>query len=160
MSSVEQKVNIKKLLLQEITQSPQQTAQLAAQFATQLKPGDVALFYGDLGSGKTFFIKNICRALQSESEATSPSFTILNVYPTPANLPIYHFDFYRIKDPLELENIGLDEFLYNNGLVLIEWPEIAQPMLPTKRYEIYLDFVDSHPLWRKISIYFITDENH
>ncbi len=159
MSGVEQKVNIKKLLLQKIAQSPQETAQLAVEFAPRLKPGDVVLFYGDLGSGKTFFIKNICKALGSESEATSPSFTILNVYQTPGGYPIYHFDFYRIKSPVELENIGLEEYLYHTGLVLIEWPEIAKALLPAKRYEIYLDFIESKPYERKISIYLTTDEN-
>jgi len=154
MSTLPPKAASGKIILEQVVHSPQQTAELAVQFASRLQPGDVVLLFGDLGSGKTFFVKKICQALQTESEATSPSFTILNVYTTDRGFPIYHFDFYRIKNPAELENIGLEDFIYDEGVVFIEWPEIALTYLPANRYEIYFDFIDDQPEGRKITIYF------
>lgn len=134
------------------TQTERETGQIARDFAGKLKPGDVVVLYGELGTGKTFFVKEICRELRCDSEATSPSFTLMNVYTTGEGVPVYHFDFYRIADRRELDNLGLDEFFYHQAFVFVEWPEIASHLLPGERYEVHLSFVKQNPSRRKIRI--------
>ena len=137
---------------QQIVQSPQQTAKLAIEFARYLAPGDLVAFYGQLGSGKTFFIKKLCQALGIEHEATSPSFTIINEYEASGPLWIYHFDFYRIESEAELLNLGLDEFFYNDYICLIEWADKVENYLPPQRWEIRLNFIPNQSDYREIMI--------
>lgn len=136
-----------------ILTSPEETAHLALEFAAQLKPGDTVAFFGNLGTGKTFFIKQICAALQTEEEATSPSFTIINEYHTREGLKIVHVDFYRLESDAELQNLGLDEFLYNDNICLIEWAGKIQSFLPAERYDVFIRFVEGNLPARKIDIY-------
>ena len=128
------------------------TQKIAEQFARELHPGDVVAFYGDLGTGKTFFIKALCRALGVEQEATSPSFTIINEYHTKEGLYIYHFDFYRIENEAELVNLGLDEFFYNDYLCFIEWADRIEKELPENCWNVHLEFLKNKPEGRKIVI--------
>jgi tRNA threonylcarbamoyladenosine biosynthesis protein TsaE len=137
---------------QKIVQSPQQTVNLASEFSRILVPGDLVAFYGQLGSGKTFFIKALCNSLGIQKEATSPSFTIINEYEASGSLLIYHFDFYRIETETELINLGLDEFFYNDYICLIEWADKIEKLLPPRRWEIRLDFVSNQPDSREITI--------
>lgn len=137
---------------QKIVQAPHQTAKLASEFSMNLAAGDLVAFYGQLGSGKTFFIKALCKALGMEQEATSPSFTIINEYETSGNIMIYHFDFYRIENEGELLNLGLDEFFYNDYICLIEWADKIEQFLPPRRWEIRLNFVPDQPDSREIFI--------
>lgn len=132
--------------------TPAETGRIARDFAAGLQPGDVVAFYGDLGSGKTFFIKSLCRALGTVQEATSPSFTIINEYFTPEELFIYHFDFYRLESEQELRNLGLEEFFYNDYICFIEWADKIQVHLPENRWEVRLAFVPHLPESRNISI--------
>lgn len=141
-----------KLYLQEEAQSPEETQIIALRFAGIVKPGDLVAFYGDLGSGKTFFIKTLCHALGCAREATSPSFTIINEYEARQGLLVYHFDFYRLESEAELVNLGLDEFFYNDYLCLVEWADKIQDYLPAASWEIYLDFIAHHPENRRITI--------
>ncbi|NOX37732.1 MAG: tRNA (adenosine(37)-N6)-threonylcarbamoyltransferase complex ATPase subunit type 1 TsaE [Calditrichaeota bacterium] len=134
------------------TQTPEETAALAGRFAQQLKPGDVVAFFGDLGTGKTFFIQGICRALGCREYVTSPTFTILQEYQTPSGIPIYHFDFYRLSHPAELVNLGLEDFLYGEGISVIEWADKIQDELPIPRWEIHLSFVEGQATARQIRI--------
>lgn len=136
----------------KIVQSPEQTAKFAREFSQNLAPGDLVAFYGQLGSGKTFFIKELCKALGVEHEATSPSFTIINEYKASGTKWIYHFDFYRIANEAELLNLGLDEFFYNDYICLIEWADKVERFLPTQRWEIRLNFISNQPDTREISI--------
>jgi tRNA threonylcarbamoyladenosine biosynthesis protein TsaE len=140
------------LALEKIVHSPQQTEELALQFSERLLPGDVVALYGDLGTGKTFLVKAICRFFKMNQEATSPSFTIINEYFNDKNLYIYHFDFYRLKNEAEIQNLGLDEFFYNDYICLIEWPDKVRNFLPESRWEVYLNFVDGEPEARNIRI--------
>jgi tRNA threonylcarbamoyladenosine biosynthesis protein TsaE len=139
-------------LLEKIVHSPQQSEKIARQLAEKLNPGDVVALYGELGTGKTFLVKAICRFFKMSQEATSPSFTIINEYFNQRGLYIYHFDFYRLENEAELQNLGLDEFFYNDYISLIEWPDKIQEFLPEIRWEVYLDFVDDEPEARKIRI--------
>jgi tRNA threonylcarbamoyladenosine biosynthesis protein TsaE len=141
------------VLAQEKTvHSPQQTEKIACQLSERLVPGDVVALYGDLGTGKTFLVKAICRFFKMNQEATSPSFTIINEYFNDKNLYIYHFDFYRLKNEAEIQNLGLDEFFYNDYICLIEWPDKVRNFLPESRWEVYLNFVDGEPEARNIRI--------
>ena len=139
-------------LLEKIVHSPQQSEKIARQLAEKLNPGDVVALYGELGTGKTFLVKAICRFFKMNQEATSPSFTIINEYFNQRGLYIYHFDFYRLENEAELQNLGLDEFFYANYICMIEWPEKIQNYMPESRWEVYLDFVDDEPEARKIRI--------
>lgn len=134
------------------TASPEETARFAGKFARRLQPGEVVAFYGDLGSGKTFFIQHLCRALGCAEVPTSPTFIILNVYHTAGGMEIYHFDFYRLEHEAELANIGLEDYFYGEGICLIEWADKIASFLPLPRYDIRLHFVPGAPEARTIEV--------
>ncbi|MCB4808535.1 tRNA (adenosine(37)-N6)-threonylcarbamoyltransferase complex ATPase subunit type 1 TsaE [Tamlana sp. 62-3] len=98
------------------------------------------LFYGNMGVGKTTLIKKLVEILGSEDEVSSPTFSIVNEYQI-KNDKIYHFDLYRIKDEEELYNFGIEDYLSTNNWILIEWPEIIEPLLfkDCDKVEINLD---------------------
>jgi tRNA threonylcarbamoyladenosine biosynthesis protein TsaE len=96
----------------------------------------VLAMYGELGSGKTVLAKGIGRGLESEDEITSPSFVIMNVYS--GRIPIYHFDFYRLNSILQLDDLGLDEFFYGDGVSLVEWADRLGERLPRGSIEVSL----------------------
>ena len=138
-------------LLQEV-HSAKETRAIAAQFSSVVQRGEVVAFFGELGSGKTFFIKAFCQAVGTLQAATSPSFTLINEYYTANNLFIYHFDFYRLKNLAELQNLGLDDFFYNHHICLVEWADKILTFLPERRWEVHLDFLPGQPEGRKINI--------
>lgn len=96
------------------------------------------LFYGAMGVGKTTLIKAIVKALGSDDDVSSPTFSIVNEYETTDDL-IYHFDFYRIEDAEEAYNFGVEDYLYANRWVLIEWPERISSILPEDYDVIHLE---------------------
>ena len=106
------------------TNSEADTRELAARFAKQLKPGDVVLLHGDLGAGKSVFVRGAARSLGVTGAMPSPTFTLL--IPYEGNVKLYHFDLYRLSDPEEFYAAGLDEFVGGDGVALIEWPEMAE----------------------------------
>jgi tRNA threonylcarbamoyladenosine biosynthesis protein TsaE len=124
------------------TRSTEETISNASAFADKLQRGDVVALYGDLGSGKTQFVKGVCLAFKSHTPATSPSFVILNRYEgvdkSGNELLIYHFDLYRVKSLTELYDIGYEEFLQGDGICLIEWAEMLRDLLPKRRYDVRL----------------------
>ncbi|MFK7756050.1 MAG: tRNA (adenosine(37)-N6)-threonylcarbamoyltransferase complex ATPase subunit type 1 TsaE [Flavobacteriales bacterium] len=85
----------------------------------------VCLLKGEMGTGKTTFVKAICNALKVEEQVTSPTFSLVNEYVAIDELKIFHFDLYRLKNEEELYDIGFEEYLDRNAYVFIEWPEIA-----------------------------------
>lgn len=100
----------------------------------------ILCIYGDMGAGKTTFTAALCRALGT-TPATSPTFSIINEYKG-ANSTVFHFDLYRINQPRELEDIGFEEYLNKNALVVIEWPHIAESILrhyPTIRLDLTVE---------------------
>jgi len=107
---------------------------LGAKLAKAACSGDVFSLNGDLGCGKTEFVRGFVEALSSGADVRSPTFSIVNTYPSP-NFPIHHFDFYRIEDIREFASIGLDEYINGDGVCLIEWGEMYSEVLPdtTKR---------------------------
>ena len=107
-----------------VSKSKEETIAFAKKIADSFSVGDIILLKGDLGAGKTVFVKAVTEKFSSgKKEATSPSFTILNSYDT--DPMIYHFDLYRINDNSELDAIGAEEYLYGDGICFVEWPERA-----------------------------------
>ncbi len=128
--------------------SETETKKIAADFSEIIKKGDVICLYGDLGSGKTFFVKSVCEKF-GIFDVNSPTFAIVNEYS--GNIKVYHFDFYRLKNSGELMDIGFYEYLNDKDAVsFIEWSEKFPEILPQNRIEIYLKFVDE--LKREIEI--------
>ncbi|MFW2852426.1 tRNA (adenosine(37)-N6)-threonylcarbamoyltransferase complex ATPase subunit type 1 TsaE [Sphingomonas sp. TX0543] len=106
---------------------PQETEALGASLAATLLPGDVIMLDGPLGAGKTSIARGLLAALGLKGEAPSPSFAIVQPYAPPeVRVPVLHVDLYRIDDPRELDELGLDEARHDSALV-IEWPERAGP---------------------------------
>lgn len=131
-----------------ISHSEEETAKIACHVAHQLKPGDVVAFKGQLGSGKTLFVKKIAEELGFNGYVSSPTFTILNIYE--GSILLYHFDFYRLKSIEEIEKIGFSDLLLEDGIFFIEWPEKALKLLPAEYFEISIDIIDGTQ--RKIKI--------
>lgn len=105
------------------THSEQQTERLGMGLGEMLKAGDVVLLRGRPGAGKTAFTRGITAAFGYEG-ASSPTFTLVNEYR--ARLPIYHMDLYRLADGADLDELGLEEYLYGDGICVIEWPELVK----------------------------------
>lgn len=132
-----------------ISRSAKETMKLGEGFAKALKQGDVVAFYGELGSGKTTMIKGICSGLGIERGVRSPSFVFLRVYK--AENTVYHFDFYRLKKKEELLNTGYDEFFYNSGIVLLEWADRIEDLLPELRFDVVMKILNENERETRIS---------
>ena len=87
-------------------------------------------FYGQMGAGKTTFIKALCHELKVTDIVSSPSFAIVNEYQTENNAKVFHFDFYRIKTIDEVYNLGYEDYFYSNEYCFVEWPELVEDLLP------------------------------
>ena len=120
-----------------ISRSQAETVAFGKEFSRKLMRGDVVAMYGDLGSGKTHFVKGVCEGVGIHANVTSPTFTILNEY-FDGSLPIFHFDCYRLRSSADLDEIGFDEYIYDNGVCLVEWADVIQEKLPARRYNISL----------------------
>jgi tRNA threonylcarbamoyl adenosine modification protein YjeE len=108
----------------------------AEKLARLFRLSDTILLEGDLGTGKTFLVKEICKLWKTQEEASSPSFAILHQYNGP--IPVNHFDFYRIDDIRELDNLGWEEHINNGAVTFIEWPGIIEKQL-RKYYKLQLE---------------------
>ena len=103
-------------------------------------PQKLIAFYGDMGAGKTTFIKVLCVQLGvDKSEVCSPTYSIVNEYRTPTDQCVYHFDFYRIKSEQEAYDMGYEEYLYSDVYCFIEWPEMIKSLLPEYLLEIHIE---------------------
>jgi len=108
--------------------SPDDTYELGRDIGKKAVPGSVIALEGDLGAGKTLFTQGLAAGLGITEPVNSPTFTILQIYES-GRLPLYHFDVYRIDDPYEMEEVGFDDFIYGDGVSVIEWPDrIAELM--------------------------------
>lgn len=115
----------------------EQTKTVAREFAKTLKKGDVVCMYGDLGAGKTEFVRAMAQEFGITSYITSPTFTILNEYH--GDVDLYHFDVYRIADSDEMYAIGYDEYIDSDGICVIEWAELIEDILPKDRYNVTIN---------------------
>ena len=109
--------------------SEKQLTELATSMAAKLTPGTVLTLSGDLGAGKTTFVRAFLRAKGVTGPVKSPTFTLVEPYEN-LNPPVYHFDLYRLDNPEELEAIGIRDYADKNNILLIEWPEKGQGFIP------------------------------
>ena len=114
---------------------------VAKSLINEINGVNIILLKGELGAGKTTLIKSILKNLGIKENITSPTFSIVNQYST-SNLLINHFDLYRVKSSKELDVIGFEEYLDNEGVSFIEWPEIAMNKICYRYIEIYIKFLD------------------
>ncbi len=98
---------------------------------------------GKMGSGKTTFIKSICKNLSVIDKITSPTFSLINEYQTLNGNLIYHFDFYRIKNKKETLDLGIEDYFYSSNLCLIEWASKIEEIIPEFKHKIWLDYIDN-----------------
>jgi len=117
-----------------------QVAQQLLDFAANEK---VFIFDGDMGAGKTTFIKTFCKVLGIEDVVSSPTYSIVNEYESPGG-SVYHFDFYRIKDIQEAYDLGYEEYFYGGGICLIEWPERVAELLPDHLVRVEIAIVNDN----------------
>lgn len=111
------------------TNSPEETEKLGRKLASEASPGQVFTLIGDLGVGKTVFTQGFADGLEIDEAICSPTFTIVQVYDT-GRLPFYHFDVYRIGDIEEMDEIGYEDYIYGDGVSLIEWANLIEDILP------------------------------
>ena len=112
-----------------------ETFELGFKMGKEAKAGDVYTLNGDLGVGKTVFAQGFAKGLEIDEPITSPTFTIVCVYEE-GRLNLYHFDAYRIGDSSEMDEIGFDEYVYGDGVSLIEWAQLIEDILPDHYTEI------------------------
>ena len=111
------------------TNSPEETFALGRQIGEQAEPGEVYTLIGDLGVGKTVFTQGLAAGLGITEAVNSPTFTIVQVYED-GRIPFYHFDVYRIGDVEEMDEVGYEDYVYGEGVSLIEWANLIEEILP------------------------------
>lgn len=114
------------------TNSPEETRRIAGALAGILEEGDFLALEGDLGAGKTCFVKGLARGLGAPGGVTSPTFSLIHEY-LGGRLPLYHFDVYRLRRPEELEGLGYEEYFYGDGVCAVEWSDLIGSYLPADR---------------------------
>lgn len=117
------------MIIKKFIKSEKSTLALGASLAKVCQPGDIIYLQGELGAGKTTLTRGFLRALGHAGVVKSPTYTLVETYHF-NNLLVHHFDLYRLHDPHELHNIGLDDYITEDAIVLIEWPEKALELLP------------------------------
>jgi tRNA threonylcarbamoyladenosine biosynthesis protein TsaE len=123
-----------------LSKSPAETMDYAASFASSLHRNDIVMLLGDLGSGKTQFVKGICRHFRVREIIASPTFVMLHRYEgrdgKDAELLLYHFDLYKAKSESEILELGYEEFFHGDGICLIEWADKLRTLIPHDRTEV------------------------
>ncbi len=120
------------------TRSAEETYQLGFEIGQKAEAGQVYTLVGDLGVGKTVFTQGLAKGLEIKEAISSPTFTIVQIYED-GRLPFYHFDVYRIGDISEMDEVGYEDYIYGEGVTLIEWANLIEEILPTKRIEIIIE---------------------
>jgi tRNA threonylcarbamoyladenosine biosynthesis protein TsaE len=127
--------------VKHLSHSVADTERIASDLAQQLRGGECIALHGDLGAGKTQFVRGVVRGLGgSERSVSSPTFVLLNVYPT-GRLKVFHLDAYRIHSPEDFDAIGFTELLDQAGIVAIEWPERIADLLPEKAIHVRIESI-------------------
>lgn len=103
----------------------------------------VITFSGNLGAGKTTYIKAICRELGVIDLVSSPTFSIINEYRNKENIPVFHFDFYRLKSTQEADNTGCSDYFFSNNFCFVEWPAIVESLMPDEYVQVEITVVNN-----------------
>ena len=119
--------------------SIEEIAVAAKEFVTAMGDRKVFAFYGKMGAGKTTFIKAVCEELGEEDVINSPTFAIVNEYVDGKGEPVYHFDFYRIKNLQEVLDIGYEDYVYSGHMCFMEWPELIENLLPDDAVKVTIE---------------------
>lgn len=130
------------------TKSAEETVELGKRIGSVLSKGSIIGFFGDLGSGKTIMIKGVAQGLGVKELVKSPSFVVVTEYQ--GRLPVYHIDLYRISKPNELPEVGFEQYLYGDGVCLIEWAERAERLLPKDVIKVQIEIIGQNQ--RKVTI--------
>lgn len=117
-------------------------SQLANELLDYARGNKVFAFYGEMGVGKTTFIKAICKAVGVKDNVNSPTFALVNEYRAESGSPVYHFDFYRIENENEALDIGCEEYFYSGNYCFIEWPEKISNLLPEDHVKVHIEVVN------------------
>ena len=128
-----------KITLNEIVDSDVDCINLGVNVSYSLSQGDILLLYGDLGSGKTTFVKGLLRGLEYKDDVTSPTFTLVNEYN--AKYKVIHIDFYRDKNIDRWINLGINEYFDGLNIVVIEWPNLIPNLLPDNSIKIFFEHI-------------------
>lgn len=131
------------MMITKVTsRNEEETLKAGIAFSKNLRPGDVVVLQGELGSGKTRFVKGVSIGLgvADKKEVTSPSFTLLQRYEAP--IPIYHMDYYRLSSYKEALDAGLDPFTYEDGVVLVEWGEKFPELFWEPHFRVEINIID------------------
>jgi tRNA threonylcarbamoyladenosine biosynthesis protein TsaE len=132
-----------KKVVRHCSESADETIEIAYRLGKNLETNSVLCFFGDLGAGKTTFIKGLVKGInEAETEISSPTFVYLNIYP--GSKTVYHFDLYRLRDADEFLSMGFDEFLTAGGICCIEWSERIRDLLPAHCVQISLEHVSEN----------------
>lgn len=123
-----------------LTSSAAETQALGRRLGTLLRAGDVVGLSGDLGAGKTVFTRGIAEGAGASGYVASPTFTFVREYK--GSTLVYHVDLYRLDDPRQLDDLGLDEILDRDAIVVIEWAEKAASLLPGEHLWVTISFID------------------
>ena len=110
----------------------------AKEFIAQMGDNRLFFFYGDMGAGKTTFIRAICKELGVTESVNSPTFAIVNEYTDREGKPIYHFDFYRIEKEEEAFDFGYEDYFFSGNLCFVEWPEKIENLIPNEGISVYI----------------------
>jgi tRNA threonylcarbamoyladenosine biosynthesis protein TsaE len=117
---------------------------LAKKFATKLTSGDVILLYGEMGSGKTTFVKAVCEELNVKQNVSSPTFTLINKYETATGQTIYHVDLYRLNSALDLYMLDLHRYLTDpSAIIFIEWAEKLEELIPDQFLKLTFEYYET-----------------
>ncbi len=119
--------------------SIEEIAMAAKEFVAAMGDKKVFAFYGKMGAGKTTFIKAVCEELGVEDVINSPTFAIVNEYVDGKGEPIYHFDFYRIKNLQEVMDLGYEDYVYSGNVCFMEWPELIENLLPDDAVKVTIE---------------------
>ena len=131
-----------KAVLTLVSRSPEETRQIGAKLARRLAAGDTVFLVGDLGAGKTCLVQGIARGMGISEYAASPSFVLVReLY---GSLPLYHVDLYRLEHLEEIADLGLDDYLYGDGVCVVEWAEKGTAVLPAEHLEIKIDYLSDN----------------
>jgi tRNA threonylcarbamoyladenosine biosynthesis protein TsaE len=123
--------------------TPEQTATAGEALGRTLGPGDVVALYGELGTGKTCFVQGLVRGLGVTTQATSPTFVLVNEYR--GRLPVHHVDAYRTGGLAELMDLGLLDLIGGDGVTLLEWADRAEPLLPSRAVRVRIEGLGDEP---------------